>query len=146
MPIVLFDPELVQTRIATAVTSLKKVGGSIDLASAQGDLKALVPAAFVFPLRETPRPNNVETIVSQQDIVRFAVLLCVRNVADATGEAGRNVLRALRTDLITSLLGWTPDGAIYDPFQYGGGRLITFDSPNLWWQDEFITAVYLRSA
>lgn len=145
MAIVLFDPELVQTRLES-VASIKKVGGSIDLAGARGDLKGQLPAAYVFPVRETPRPNSVVTLVSQQDIVRFAVLLCVRNVADATGKTARNLLRAVRTDLITALLGWTPDGTIYDPLQYGGGRLIAFDSPNLWWQDEFITSVYLRSA
>lgn len=145
MAIVLFDPALIQARLSSQVATLKKVGGSADLTSAQQDLKNKLPAAYVVENRETPGPNEIVTLVSQRNATRFSVVLALQNLRDPRGEAAQQALRPIRVSIITALLGWPP-GPEYDVCLFGGGRLLKLDDGVLWWQDDFVTSLYLRSA
>lgn len=143
MAIVLFDAQLYVARLA-GVAGLKKVGTAADYASAAIDLKTPTPAAYVIPLRETPGRNTLENAVSQQNVTRFGVVLAVSNLRDAIGAKAGVDLRAIRIAVMTALLGWTP-GPDYDVCTSGGGRLLQLSNAVLWWQDEYLTALFLRA-
>ena len=148
MAIELFDPELVIARIDAQVAAFKHIGGSADLNAAIQGGPLTPPAAFVIPLAERPRQNEYASeIVSQRDDVSCGVIYAVRNLRDALGREAHVELRALRISVMTALLGWTPDSDVYDVFTYApsGGRLLQFADQVLWWQDDFATALYLRS-
>lgn len=144
MAIVLFDHSWIIAHLKDQVTSLKLVGGAADLDAASESLKQK-PAAFVLPNSERANPSTTGTMaVSQQNTVRFAVVLAVQNLRDARGENAQADLLSLRTDIITALHGWEPD-ADFNPIEYSGGRLLQLADRVLWWQDEFVTAHLLRS-
>jgi hypothetical protein len=144
MAIALFDAELVIARLRSEVTALKKVAAAVDLAAAKADLKNQRPAAWVIELRNQAGPNQVVSIVAQHSVVTFGVLLCVSNVSDARGEAAQAAAKPFREAILAALLGWEPDPG-YDVCQYFRGQLIELDAPTLWWMDEIVTGLYLRS-
>jgi hypothetical protein len=144
MTIVLFDPDLVISRVAGQVTAFKIVQGSADFAASAAGL-VTPPSAFVLPLSDRPSANQTATIVSQQNTIRFGVALAVQNLRDPRGEQATADLRTLRIAVMTALLGWSP-AAEYDPCEYGGGRLLQLTDQVLWWQDDFVTRLFLRSS
>ena len=148
MAIELFDAELVIARLTAEVSTLKQIGGSADFNAAIQGGPLTPPAAFVIPLAERPSDNELATTaVSQRDNVSCGVVFAVRNLRDALGREAHVELRALRIAVMTALLGWTPDSDVYDVFTFApsGGRLLQFADQVLWWQDDFSTALYLRS-
>lgn len=144
MAIVLFDPAWIITRLKDQVTSLKLAGGAADLASAAESLKQK-PAAFVLPNSERASGSTTGTMaVSQQNIVRFTVVIAVQNLRDARGENAQADLRTIRMAIATALHGWQPDSE-FDPIQYGSGKLLQLTDQVVWYQDEYLTAHLLRS-
>ena len=144
MTISLLDPQWIIARLDTQVAALKRVAGSAELAAASEDLKQ-VPAAFVIPAAERPGASSTGTmLVSQQNTVRFGVVLAVSNLRDARGEKAQADLLTLRTAIMTALLGWQPN-VEFDPLEYAGGRLLQLADQVLWWQDDFTTTHLLRS-
>lgn len=144
MAIVLFDHSWIIARLKDQVTSLKLVGGAADLDAAAESLKQK-PAAFVLPNSERASGSVTGTmVVSQQNTVRFAVVLAVQNLRDARGENAQADLLSLRTDIMTALHGFEPDED-FKTIEYSGGRLLQLSDRVLWWQDEFVTANLLRS-
>lgn len=144
MTIVLFDPQWIIDQLKTEVTTLKRVSGAAGMAEAVEDLKQ-TPAAFVVPASERPSGNSTGTIVvSQNNIVRFGVVIATQNLRDPRGEKAQADLVALRTAIMTELHGWQPN-ADFDPIEYGGGNLLKLDNQVLWWQDNFVTSHLLRS-
>ncbi len=140
----LFDPQWIIARLRIQVAALKRVAGSAELAAASEDLKQ-VPAAFVIPNAERPGSSSTGTMVtSQQNSVRFGVVLAVSNLRDARGEKAQADLLTLRTAVMTALHGWQPN-AEFDPLEYAGGRLLQLSDQVLWWQDDFSTTHLLRS-
>ena len=121
-----------------------KVSGAANLAVAQEDLKN-PPAAFVIPLADVGRPNDLLGLSVEQHVIeRFGVILAVRNLRDIRGDAVNAELESVRHQTISTLLGFQPATG-YDPIQYGGGRILTLEVSTLWWQLEFITGYYQRS-
>jgi len=144
MAIALFNPRWIVDRIKEQAPSLLRVGGSAGLAQAATDLKQ-IPAAYVIPSSERAGASRTgTTVVSQQNTVRFAVVVAVRNLRDARGEQAQTDLLAVREEIITALHGWQPNGD-FDPLEYGGGRLLQLTDAVLWWQDEFLTSHLMRS-
>lgn len=144
MAIVLFDPAWIITRLKDQVTSLKLVGGAADLSAAAESLKQK-PAAFALPNSERASGSITGTmVVSQENTVRFAVVIAVQNLRDARGEKAQADLRTVRMAIATALHGWQPDSE-FDPIQYGSGKLLRLTDQVVWYQDEFLTAHLLRS-
>jgi len=144
MAVELFDPQLIIARLDTEVSALKLVAGAVDFAAAAPEARIL-PAAFVLELANRATRNSLATIaVSQQNEVRFGVVMAVQNLRDPRGEKAHADMRTLRQSVMTALLGWEPDPD-YDVLEYGGGRLLQLDNLVLWWQDDYITSIYERS-
>lgn len=144
MAIVLFDPQWIITQLRTEVTSLKLVGGAADFAAAAEGVRQ-TPSAFVLPSSERASGSSTGTmVVSQRNSVRFAIVIAVQNLRDPRGEKAQADLLALRNSIMTALHGWEPD-ADFDPIEYGGGKLLQLNDQVLWWQDEFVTANFIRS-
>lgn len=131
-------------RIDAQVAAFKTVSGAADLAAALRELK-LEPAAFVIPVADLARPNTLETGISQLVRQRFGVVIAVQNLRDAKGEKAQSELAPIRMSLITALLGWQPDAA-RDPCELGDGRLVRLTDRVIWWQQNFETAYYVRTA
>lgn len=143
MAIILFDPDLIIARVDAQVTAFKTVAGAADFAAAAGGI-VTPPVAFVLPLADRPSGNQAVSIVSQQNESRFGVLMAVQNLRDPRGQKAGTDLRTLRISVMTALLGWPP-ASEYDPCEYGGGRMVQLADQVLWWQDDFITRLALRS-
>lgn len=143
MAITLFDPQLVIARLQSQVAGFKTVSGSADIDAAD---KGLVPApaAFVLALTDQPSRNEVATFVAQRNVTRFGVAIAVQNLRDPRGEKAGADLRILRMAVIEAMLNWSP-GAGYDPCEFAGGRLLQLSDQVLWWQDEFLTALYFKA-
>lgn len=140
----LFNPEWVIERLREHAPLLMRVSGAAGLAQAATDLKQ-PPAAYVLPIFERPGDSRTGTMtVSQQNTVRFAVVIAVKNLRDARGENAQMDLLVVREEIMTALHGWLPDPD-FDPIEYGGGRLLQLTEQVLWWQDEFLTAHFIRS-
>lgn len=148
MAINVFDPQLVIERLRDQVAALKTVGEAPDYATAMEDVKGKrIPAAYVLDLATKPAANETGTVrVSQRCGITFAVVLAVQNLRDPRGEKAKGALRAVRIPVITALLGWKPsDDPQYDICTLGPGRVLGFDDQVLFWQDDFYTALYLRT-
>jgi len=130
-------------RLRLEVPAFKKVGGAADLPGAEDALKQ-VPAAFVMLLAESAAANELLSgALSQRVVVRFAVLIAASNLNDATGEAALATLVPLREAVNAMLLNWQPHPS-FDPCEFARGQLLQVADRVLWWQDEYVTAFYLR--
>lgn len=135
---------LVTARLA-GTTGLMDIGGAVEYFAAREALKRW-PAAFVLPAKDTAAPNAfADGALDQQVVARYGVILAVRNLRDAKGEAAMADLTPLRQAVWTQLLGWVP-AAGFSPCTYGGGRLLDLDEAAqvLWWVDEFDTDYHVR--
>jgi hypothetical protein len=135
------DPVITRIKLLVPAT-FKKVGGAADLGAALRELKQ-EPAAFVIQQADAPQANTLANGVSQFTRQRFAVLIGISNLRDASGEKAQTELAPIRDTLFTQLIGWAPD-ADRDPCTYAGGRIIRLSDRVLWWQDNFDTAYYIR--
>ena len=96
MAVELFDPQLIIARLKAQVTALKIVAGAADFAAAAPEVKQM-PSAFVLELANRPTGNALATIaVSQENTVRFGVVIAVQNLRDPRGEKAHTDLRTLR--------------------------------------------------
>lgn len=131
------------TRLRTTVEQLRLVGGSIEFEAAVASQPAVMPAAFVIPLGEDPKPSQGANFIRQQIRISLGVVLAVRNVADTKGEAAQVDLdTTLRPAVQAALLGWSPADA--EPLERGAGRLLGFKNSVLYWQDVYHTNIYAR--
>jgi hypothetical protein len=145
MPIALFDLSLVRARLKAEAPGLRIVAGAADLAALRDAPPLVLPAAYVLPLSESPgRSTSGTVLVSQRNAVRFAVVLAAANLRDARGEAAQDDLRVARESALAALIGWEPDPAI-EVIEFAAGRLVSLSDQVLWWQDEFLTAHWLRT-
>jgi hypothetical protein len=141
------DLELVITRLQSLKDdkTLAVINGAADLASAKIDASNAYPSAWVIPLAESGGPNMSATqFVMQRVGMRFGVLFAIRNRRDARSQANLNDLNPIRKAVMANLIGWLPPGAD-DLVSFSGGKLLRIQDGILWWQDEFLTAFYLRS-
>lgn len=140
------SPSAVIEKLKTDCPLLKQVGGSADFAAAQAALKNKMPAAYVVALAEQASSNtSATTLVSQKVTQQFGVVIAISNLRDASGEKAIADLYLVRQQIIQTLMGWIPAGAIAG-IEYGGGQLLDMDDQVVWWQDNFNLDIYLRSA
>lgn len=145
MSIQFFDPQLAVARVADQVPGLKLCIQTVDVPSAMEQLKQ-TPAAFVVPISESGGDQFLATGGTGERVVPlFSVLLAVSSLRDTSGAAAAAELVVLRQAVATALLGWTPDSAIYDPFEFASGRLVVMSDRVAWWQDNYRTAHYLET-
>ena len=130
------------TLLRTTVEQLRLVGGSIEFEAAAASAPAVMPAAFVIPLGEDPRPSQGANFIRQQIRTSLGVVLAVKNVADTKGEAAQADLTTLRIAVQAALLGWSRTDA--EPLERGAGRLLGFKNSVLYWQDVYHTNIYAR--
>ena len=136
--------DLLKALNTSGTPDFMKVSGAANFAVALDDMK-YPPAAYVIPLADVAKPNDLlGTVVEQHVIERFAVVLAVRNLRDVRGDAVNAPFVALRNLTISTLQGFMP-APDYDPIQYGAGRILKLDVATLWWQLEFITGYHQRS-
>lgn len=123
--------------------TLSLVAGALEFATASETRPTAMPAAYIILLREQPSPSDVANAVVQRIRVSLAVVLALRNAADAKGQAAQADLETLRATVQTALLGWAPTDAA--PLERGPGQLLAFRDGVLWWQDVYDTEIYVRS-
>jgi hypothetical protein len=122
-----------------------KVSGAANFVAAQDDLKNAFTAAYVIPLSDVAKPNDLMGMSVEQHIIeRFGIVLAIRNYRDVRGGAVNSDLELVRKQTIGSLLGFVPATG-YEPIQYGGGRILQLDLSTIWWQLEFTTGYYERN-
>lgn len=139
-----FDVSPVIRRLRERVAPLKACGGAADLDRARSSLTT-APAAFVLPARDMPSASPfMDGVVSQEVPTEFAVVLAVKNVADATGAAALDALTPVRQAVGAALLGWLPEGAELS-CEYAGGEMVDFVNGVLWWTDSYRTQYQIRS-
>lgn len=130
-------------RLRDQATSFRQFGGAADLATAQ-DATVTMPSGYVYPVAETAEGSDTGTeVISQRVTARVAVAIAAKNLRDARGDAALADLAALRQEILSALLGWTPNGE-FTPVQFARGQLVKFSNAVLWWQDEFTTQFYRR--
>jgi hypothetical protein len=131
-------------RLREAAGDLRKVGAAADLSAIKGG-HVPTPSAWVIPVSESAQDNETVGVVSQRVSSTVGIVMVVRNLRDTRGDEAQDDLAVIRQQIRDALLGWSP-GNEYDPATFSRGRLISLDDQVLWWQDEFQTAYYMRSA
>ena len=76
--------------------------------------------------------------------VTVAAVLAIRNLSDDRGEAAVEDLRAARLQVRAALYGWQPPDCD-SPIMLGRSKVLGFERPTVWWQDDFIGS-YLEVA
>ena len=127
-----------------AQLGLKLVGAAAEFQVAAESKPAATPAVYVIPLDEAPQPNSMDNIVIQRVVSSVGIVLVVRNVSDAKGQAAGSDMTELRKAVKALLLGWQPLAG-HDPLERGPGQLLAFRDGHMWWQDIYNTAYYDRS-
>jgi len=115
------------------------VFGAAELAMAQ-EYTLLPESAFVIPLSETTKPNNMDTGINQVITERFAVVVALDNGSsdsDKVGLKAYDVLNDVRSEIFSAVLGWQIDGA-ESVISYAGGRIAQINRVYLWYQFEFL--------
>ena len=116
------------------------IAGAAELAYAlSGTLTKEV--AFVIPLTETAKTNDLDSGISQKITERFGVIVALDNATsdrDKTGLTAYDTLHDIRTELFSAILGWQIPGT-EDLVSYGGGRSIGITRATFWYQFEFVT-------
>lgn len=141
-------PSLVIPRIrAQCPIFANRVAGAATYrqVSLQDDFPA--PHAFVLPLGELADGEVMISAVDQELSTRFAVVVAVSNTSDERGQAAAEAIYDIRAELLTALVGWTPDVTRYAPVLYRGMP----DDPDVnraraWAQFDFEAIAYTASA
>jgi len=116
------------------------IAGAAELAYAlSGTLTKEV--AFVIPLTETAKANDLDSGISQKITERFGVIVALDNASsdkDKTGLTAYDTLHDVRAEVFKAILGWQIPGT-EDLVSYGGGRTIGITRATFWYQFEFVT-------
>lgn len=116
------------------------IAGAAELAYAlSGTLTKEV--AFVIPLTETAKANNLDSGINQLITERFGIIVALDNATtdkDKTGLTAYDTLHDIRTEIFGAILGWQIPGT-EDIVSYGGGRMAGITRATLWYQFEFVT-------
>lgn len=131
---------IARLRDSSGQTGLKQVDGAAQFQAIVESQRnpAATPAAYVIPARESAPPSSIYSRVRQKVSSGVVIVLVVKNVADAKGEAAGIDMEALRAAVDAALLGWAPT-ADHEPFQFEGGALAAFKDGHMWWQDAYRT-------
>jgi len=116
------------------------IAGAAELAYAlTGTLTKEV--AFVVPLTETAKANDLDSGISQKITEKFGVIVALDNATsdrDKTGLTAYDTLHDVRAEIFSAILGWQIPGT-EDLVSYGGGRTIGITRATFWYQFEFAT-------
>lgn len=133
-------------RLSTVVERLRTACPSlvwIELAL-KSAIPTNYPAAFVFPLAETPQANSLASAMIQRVPTHFAVELMVKHTAAAgTGGPAAELLEDVRDEVRAALLGWVPLAGVA-PLEFAGGQLLDFTAGIATWRDQFSTSYFIR--
>ncbi len=133
----MLDLANIVTRLSTEVPALSRVAGIAALESLQSALTAL-PAAYLMPGAERPDGAEEPNVARQVIRERLTVVLAVRNVADARGEAAADDLRPLVNAVRQALVGWRPESG-KTPLIFEGADPVGYDDQLLLWAEHFST-------
>lgn len=134
---------MIAGRVRAQVTELREVAGAADL---RGVLEGRVtaPAAYIYRLRNSAGPNQLDNAVSQTVRESYAVVVVTQNLRDARGGDSSDTNEALCDQVSDALLGWSPDVAA-DALEYGGGQLVSMKDGYFYWQEVYTTARLRRA-
>lgn len=105
---------LLQSRLESAVTSLKKVAPAVSLAMLE-ERSATSPAAYVIYDGDTPA-DQTSRYLDATAKQRWLVVLAIRNQRDTDGGGGvRDEAGPLLAKIIDALRGWYPKDGIRPP-------------------------------
>ncbi|MBB1616317.1 hypothetical protein A9978_28050 [Pseudomonas sp. UMC65] len=129
----------VLTQLQTRCPSLAEriiVGVNLDTLSSTSPA---VPAAYVAPLNDLATANTAQNAHRQiiRDRFEVALLLDASNPQQALDQ-----LHDLRAELWRALVGFKP-GTEYNPIQYDGGELVSFDATRLLYRLRFFAEFQL---
>lgn len=116
------------------------IAGSAELSLAISNT-LLNEMAFVVQISEKAANNNNDNSISQLVDEIFAVVIALKNdttQADKTGLTAHDRLFTVRSEIFSSILGWTIPGQ-ESITSYSGGRLLDLNAAWLWYQFEFLT-------
>jgi len=118
-----------------------RVEGAISLATLGERSAVQDQKGFVLPLKETAQANRIAANAVRQRVTeQIGVVIAVRNVRDASGEAAHDGgLDLIRSQLLSAMLGWVPDIG-YSQFEYSGGSLLMMKEGTVYWLYRFETA------
>jgi hypothetical protein len=104
------------------------------------------PSGWIFLPNTSAGDNLLANAVSQKMTQRFGVVIIVKDVADARGEAANRTMEDIRADLWTALGGWTPNSA-EDPLESDGDHMILCKPKEglLIWNEKFRTSFLKRA-
>ncbi|HWO99200.1 MAG TPA: hypothetical protein VNL74_01030 [Methylococcus sp.] len=127
-------------RIESRMPELRQIGVAAGLEQAVDALRAY-PSVFLYQPSESAAENENLDGVLQQVTDRFGVLIAVRDLSDARGEAALRQIDVLRRDLKAALLGSWEDPTDVPPetIEYQGGSLAYAKDGTLIWLDNFIS-------
>jgi len=137
--------EQLVARIKQTVPELRLVGRAAEFQAAVENNPKATPACFVVPVQEQPGRSISSDVLQQEVTATVGVILVVRNVGDTLGAGAGADLETLRKAVRSQVFGWQA-GPGLDPFERGRGQLLAFRDGHVWWQDQFITSYYDRSA
>lgn len=120
-----------------APPTLNLVGGAAEFQAASDANPNAVPAAYVLRMSERGGERLTYGRTEQRVPTEIGIVMVVRNVADAKGNAASADMETLRGAVRTALLGW--NAAATDPFEFAAGGLLAFRDGHLWWQDSYRT-------
>jgi hypothetical protein len=134
-------------RLLAEVPALKLIEGVAGFQRATETNPAATPAAYVFTVDESGAELDIDVSDGQDQLVQvtIAIVLVVRNVADATGAAAEVDMDTLRKQVRAALLGWS-SGPDYELLTRRQSALSAFRDGHMWWQETWMTAYFDEGA
>ena len=116
-----------------------------DLASARGEHRR--DTAYVMYSSDDASPNEsgVTGAVRQLHTVGVDVVYAVTNRRSASGDEAVEEIERVREQVLAALVGWEPPSGDSE-IVYRRGRVLSFTTGTLWWQDSFEVAEFRVSA
>ena len=134
---------LIEQRIKDEVTAFSEVAGAANLENIMtGRISS--PGCYIFKERSQPQGGDLIGATMQRVILRYAIVIIVKNVRDARGSDAADESDLLQEAIRTALLGWQPCPEA-DPMEYADGALVSFDNGFFIWRDTYQTYQFIRS-
>jgi len=133
---------LIEQRIKDEVIAFSEVAGAAGL---ENIMKGWIasPGCYIFKERSQPQGGDMIGATMQRVILRYAVIIIVKNVRDARGSDAADESNMLQEAIRTALLGWQPS-PLADPIEYADGALISFKDGFFIWRDTYQTYQFIR--
>lgn len=136
--------QLVRDRLEALPTAFSLVAGLAEL-SLLTDAPAVTPAAYVFVKDKAGGENSRMNGVLQRIEADVAIVIVVRNVADAAGAAALADAGDLERAVTETMLGWEPD-VVEEPFTFVSSAVVKARAGVVFLEVVFGTAWTLEAA